>query len=845
MKKSTKIIIGVLIPVFIITAALAVYIPVLLTPLVKIDFSAQSELTGKAAGFLYGFAEPDIPSAEIAESAGVNSLATKPAGGLQHPIGEITQVAGTFFSAGGELIVVYTQDMYDTWYYQLDSLEEYNEKVNKTVSEMEELEYSESIAYCIYNEMDNGQWFGDFSVKENREIFYDAWLSTYNVVKEINPQARIAGPGHAVYNRDYLEEFLSYCIENGCLPDIMVWHELAEDSIYHMESHFEEYYLLCDSLGIDRIPVCISEYGLMKTNGIPGESVKWINRLESQDAYGCVAYWRLADNLSDTVADDVTPNSNYWVYNFYAQMKGKELAVSERDILKSNMGKFLKGKADLAYKGLTACASFSDTERKFYVLAGGTDRTGRIVIENIDEACFKSGDKVTVKVNVVDYKGLGGAVYEPEELMTKTCTVRGGKIKFSLPAERSTQAFLIEITPFTGEEDDFEDDIFDRYEAEDAKLYGSAQATDWIAYACSEGKVVKGLDSASEIEFTVKADDDGLYAIDFVYGCGPVGAEYNEDGSVKNKGERISADVTVTVNGNAQNGQTLVFPSTIKEDYMECVTGYFQLREGRNTISIKCSNAVLSLDFIDVYEHDDDDEDEVYFDRLELRGADESDNVFSIYAKEAGNYNISLTDYRSTEFVLNGTALSDVRRSTSNESYITLYLQRGYSKLEIKGDAAVTEIHRAKSSADYKVVSPGDFTVFGSALLEDNENTLSGKKIGWISSDNESGCKFTVTAEKAGYYQFTIEYANNEEGGFHDYNVDLIERYITVSVNGEKRGNYFFRSTYSWENYKTRTITLYLDEGENEISFTNDGSYSFNNKITYAPDIGTVTVNPI
>ena len=90
-----------------------------------------------------------------------------------------------------------------------------------------------------------------------------------------------------------------------------------------------------------------------------------------------------------------------------------------------------------------------------------------------------------------------------------------------------------------------------------------------------------------------------------------------------------------------------------------------------------------------------------------------------------------------------------------------------------------------------------------------------------------------------------MEYANSEQGGYHDYNVDLVERYISIFVNGEKKGNFFFRSTYSWDYFKTKTVVLYLEGGENIIDFTNDGSYSFNNKVTYAPDIGSITVIPL
>lgn len=99
-------------------------------------------VTNGASGFLYGFAEPDIPSVEIARSIDVSSLSTKAYGGLQHPIGDVNQVADTFLSAGGEQIIVYTQDMYDTWYYEFDSMEAYHERVRETVTATEQSNYA-------------------------------------------------------------------------------------------------------------------------------------------------------------------------------------------------------------------------------------------------------------------------------------------------------------------------------------------------------------------------------------------------------------------------------------------------------------------------------------------------------------------------------------------------------------------------------------------------------------------------------------------------------------------------------------------------------------------------------
>ena len=111
-------------------------------------------------------------------------------------------------------------------------------------------------------------------------------------------------------------------------------------------------------------------------------------------------------------------------------------------------------------------------------------------------------------------------------------------------------------------------------------------------------------------------------------------------------------------------------------------------------------------------------------------------------------------------------------------------------------------------------------------------------------SCNGGSTSFKVNAPKAGNYRMTISYSNNDEGGVHSYNVDLIERFVTVDVNDTSQ-NLWCRNTYSWDTVKTVTMNIQLKAGENVITFTNDGSVKFNDRDSYAPYIFSVTINEI
>lgn len=127
--KAKRVVKKVLSAVLISVLAAAVFcgaFTVFYTPTVTFDAKDLSgSVTNGASGYLYGIAEDGVPSYEMAESLDLSTLATKTAGGLQHPIGEISDVANEAAAGGScDYLVVYLQDMYDTWYYDNENITE-------------------------------------------------------------------------------------------------------------------------------------------------------------------------------------------------------------------------------------------------------------------------------------------------------------------------------------------------------------------------------------------------------------------------------------------------------------------------------------------------------------------------------------------------------------------------------------------------------------------------------------------------------------------------------------------------------------------------------------------------
>ena len=83
-------------------------------PTVTFDAADRTgSVTDGASGFLYGIAQDGVPSYNMTESIHLSSLSTKTTLGLQHPIGEMEDVAAQALSSGScDYLVVYLQDIY-------------------------------------------------------------------------------------------------------------------------------------------------------------------------------------------------------------------------------------------------------------------------------------------------------------------------------------------------------------------------------------------------------------------------------------------------------------------------------------------------------------------------------------------------------------------------------------------------------------------------------------------------------------------------------------------------------------------------------------------------------------
>lgn len=816
-----KAIISAITSFFITVVLLLESVPVAWVPTLTVDASeTMGEVSTKATGFLYGLAEEGVPSKAITDSLDISSVSQKVVDGLQHPTGDINHIYPQLNEC--DYTVVYLQDSFSTWYYDhkniLDSraagtydwreylTDTYFPIVREKVTELMNKPYSDKLVYCIYNECDNAIWFGNYVDghvhfdETGRANFYEAWKMTYDLVKSIDPDARIGGPGYCDYETTKIEGFMDYCAENDCVPEIMIYHELAYWSIPDWHLHVEDYRRIEKELGIDELPIIVTEYGTMEDCGNPTTMLHYIIAMEKSGVYGNMAYWRLANNLNDTAADDNSPNSNWWLYRKYAEMEGQLLEVTSKTQTKYNYRDRLDG-----------IAALEDDKETITMLVSGSENKQSVKIKNLDET--NMGCDVTVSVECVYYQSLTGIVSEPILLRQYNASPSSGTLNISLPGTDTDSVCFVTVSKSEGETEPVRNtNIPVRYEFEEGTLLGDAYTYN-SAYATTgkESGMVGGFEKDGDgVRITLWADKAGLYNLDLIYGNSNDGATTDD---------RDYTKAIFTLDGKSEE---ILFPNTIKSEYTDCYRMQLELSMGLHIIEFKHGEGTFVLDSALLYKHEND---------TTAAVLENGENAFIAVAPHDGYYNILST--AETDATVDGIDIS-------LGSYTTVYLRRGLNEIETAEKTELSVIDSAAPLTSYTFTAD-ELTLYDGAALHTDK--YGNEYVDGISSEGGKA-QFTVDAPESGTYRVTLTYANNREGGFHDYNVDLVEALLTAEVNGEIQ-DIFCRNTYSRYTYKTLTFSLELQQGENTVTLSSSGNIRFDGRTTYAPQIKSVTVNPV
>lgn len=277
--------------------------------------------------------------------------------------------------------------------------------------------------------------------------YFEAHHVAYDAVKSLDASAKIQAPEDHAYNFDFMKQFLTFCKEHDCLPDVLAWHELSDNPL-DIAGHCSQIKSWMEENDIVPMPMTVTEYqGISYGNdntSIPGTNVFYLASMERAVKYGFEfglhACWtRVGDDpefiptLADMADRDSAslPRGLWWNYNAYKHMTGKKVGVE-----------VVGGNGD-------ALASTDSIMKRSIALIGTrnyeTPHNVSISLINIPEYLIFNNE-VNVRVEMIPNAMI---LMSPEEVISGDFSVSNHSVSLTLPTLEPKASYVVYVSPVT------------------------------------------------------------------------------------------------------------------------------------------------------------------------------------------------------------------------------------------------------------------------------------------------------------------------------------------------------------------------------------------------------------
>ena len=591
-------------------------------PSLTIDMgrTGERELYHGATGWLYGQGDDQVPTANTITALKPNTAVQKAPNGMQHPNGDVLDIAKTFKDAGGKHIQIYVPDYYALWFYEFTGTDYYMDILEMQANACIDAEIAEDVVYVLYNEPTES-WIGG-SYHDDAGITVKGWDSMYWFWKDmverlrdiyaeagIASEPKTAGLNLAAYNNSVMDGYIKFCTEHDVMPDIISWHDLSTWQYDAFGDEYSHYRSLEEKYGVEPREIVINEYADWVECASPGDLVRWIGLWEDYEVAGCLPFWHFSNNLNGLAANHNAGSGAWWLYKWYGDMSGSYLPVS---VANANQNDFY------------GAASMDENKKSANVIFGGRDGSANIILDDIwGTETFADADKVHIKVESTDYTGFHGAADEPRVIKEGAVAVEDGRAVIPMSGMNAMSGYHITVTQAAEDENLglLADTWKVKYEAEDGSLTGNAKVADadWN-YACSNRKKVHFVDNPGDsVTLQIQVPYDGYYKYDYVY-CAATGV--HTDNPATHTPYTAVQDLVI----DGKKVSEMILPNTLHWSMGGMYSENLYLSAGAHTLKIEATESQGKAVPDCVY--------------LTYQGKEESDTRFDkTYEAELGEFN--------------------------------------------------------------------------------------------------------------------------------------------------------------------------------------------------------------
>ena len=384
-------------------------------------------VTHVATGSLYGLTETlpsDITKDVAPLKPNVFLSPARSGNGRQQGIGGAFLVAPRVESIGAK-IQIRLADVLPGWPYKFQNMNHWKNEVTSVINDKLKSNNKNFDGYEIWNEPD-GTW-----KNENGDFNSVLWKQTYDLIRKLDPTAKIIGPSYSYYNSSRMDAFVKYCAQNNCMPDVISWHQWGSANFVNT---VESYRSIEKKYNVSPRPFSINEYSseVHEEEGCPGVSVPFIAKFERYGVESAMISWwfvPLPGRLGSLLTKNNERGGGWWLYKWYGDMSGYMAKVTPPN-----------DKSD----GVDGFAAL-DKKKGFasIVLGGNTRGDVNVNISGIPESF---GNKVNVDVEYVTWENKDKAVPSTTLESSKEYDVSGGKITVPVNIKNVKYGYRVYVT---------------------------------------------------------------------------------------------------------------------------------------------------------------------------------------------------------------------------------------------------------------------------------------------------------------------------------------------------------------------------------------------------------------
>lgn len=234
------------------------------------------------------------------------------------------------------------------------------------------------------------------------------------------PDTLISGPSAASapsLDSDKWNKWMERVSVEDAVPDIYAWHQIGDEE-RQPDNSVPDFNTMRDTYNLPERPIDINEYAWPEAQN-PANTAWYLSQLERHNLRGLRANWGSGGELHDLMADlvyrdggEVKPNGEWYLYEYYAAMKGTRVKTTASE--------------DLTFD---AFAVTSDSGLKIIAGTRTVEAPYEIVVNGVSTLGLPEEGSVQIRTIQFDYDGKATDTGPPKDLGLSELSYSNDKVR--------------------------------------------------------------------------------------------------------------------------------------------------------------------------------------------------------------------------------------------------------------------------------------------------------------------------------------------------------------------------------------------------------------------------------